>query len=130
MSAEFQLTLQDEADVKLHYYQSVKPTSTLTPMEVIAYSDAGETQEVDGGGRGGYITKVGPLGSPGGAIHHVTKIIENSYSTPGDELAMLHRAHLALISLRLILGEFSGIYPNPYDVGIMLFRYETLINII
>ena len=31
---------------------------------------------------------------------------------------MLHRAHLALISLRLILGEFSGIYPNPYDITI------------
>ena len=48
-AAEFQLTLLGEAGV-LHFYRSTTPTSISTPMRVICFTDAGETQEVDGGG--------------------------------------------------------------------------------
>ena len=117
-AAQFHLTLRKDYDVQLCYYQSPTATTITIPIEVILFTDAGETQEVDGAGRGAYITKVGPVGSPGGAIHHITKSIAHSFSTPVDELDALHEGHLAIINLRLILGEIAGFYRDPYDIRI------------
>ena len=117
-AAQFHLTLRKDFDVQLCYYQSQTATTITIPMEVILFTDAGETQDVDGGGRSAYITKVGPIGSPGGAIHHITKSTDHSFSTPVDELDALHAGHLAIINLRLILAEIAGFYQDPYEIRI------------